>query len=360
MVSPASVLRQPRTGRPVWKAPNPGSSQEWLRHLSPVHAEEIAQALRAVHASGIPLLKVTATHFPLPTLARELRHIADTLENGPGFALIKGLPVERCSEAAASLVFWGMCQHLGTPVSQNAAGHVLGHVRDTGRTMGDPAVRGYQTREALPFHTGGSDVLGLMCLRAARSGGRISVASSGAVYNEVLARRPDLVELLYRTYFLDRRQEQAPGEEPYYALPLACWYDGKLSMRYNRRFLESAQRFPGVPRLESADTELFDLMDEIADSSEFRCDVDFTEGDVLLINNHTVLHSRTDYEDFAEPDRKRHLLRLWLTLREGRRLPAEFWGDMHGNTRGAGRGGIAPRDVVAEHVDHRSKRKWGR
>ncbi|WP_407555336.1 TauD/TfdA family dioxygenase [Streptomyces sp. Pv4-95] len=302
---------------------------------------------------------MTAADFPLPTLARELRRIADVLENGTGVALIKRIPSERYSESAAGLVFWALCQYLGTPVSQNSSGHMLGHVRDTGRIMGDPATRGYQTREMLPFHTSGSDVLGLMCLRAARSGARISVASSGAVYNAILARRPDLVERLYRTHFLDRREEQAPGESPFHSVPLACWHGEKLSVRYHRCYLESAQRFPRVPRLETADIELFDLMDDISGSPGLRLDVDFEEGDLLLINNHTVFHSRTDYEDFAEPERKRHLLRLWLTLREGRELPREFWGDMYGNTRDTGRGGIAPRDVVARHgLPNSGGRTW--
>ena len=215
MVRHANILRRPCRGRAVWGMSDLASSRDWVQHLSPAHVGEIERALRAVHNRGVPLLKVTAADFPLPTLARELRRIADVLENGTGVALIKRIPSERYSESAAGLVFWALCQYLGTPVSQNSSGHMLGHVRDTGRTMGDPATRGYQTREMLPFHTSGSDVLGLMCLRAARSGARISVASSGAVYNAILARRPDLVERLYRTHFLDRREEQAPGESPY-------------------------------------------------------------------------------------------------------------------------------------------------
>jgi alpha-ketoglutarate-dependent taurine dioxygenase len=269
------------------------------------------------------------------------------LDNGRGFVLVKGVPVERYSLPVASTVFWGLGQHLGVPVSQNAAGHMLGHARDTGRTLADPSTRGYQTRAELPFHTDGSDVLALLCLRAGRSGARTRLVSSAAVHNALLARRPDLVERLYRPHFLDRREEQAPGEPPYHAVPLAAWYDGKLSMRYNRPYLESAQRFADVPRLEPADLELFDLVDELAASPEFRLDVGFEAGDLLLVNNHAVMHSRTEYEDFAEPELKRHVLRLWLTARRGRDLPAEFWGDPRGTGDGSGRGGISPRDVIS-------------
>lgn len=195
---------------------------------------------------------------------------------------------------------------------------MLGHARDTGRSLTDPATRGYQTRESLPFHSDGSDVLGLLCLRAARSGGRSALVSSAAVHNAVLERRPDLVERLYRTHFFDRREEHAPGDLPYAALPLASRSRRGLSMRYNRCYLESAQRFPDVPRLDPADVELFDLVDALAESPEFRLDVDFEAGDLLFVNNHTVLHSRTGFEDFAEPDPGRHVLRLWLTLGHGR------------------------------------------
>jgi hypothetical protein len=218
----------------------------------------------------------------------------------------------------------------------------------------------------LPFHTDGSDVLGLLGLRAACSGGRISMVSSAAVYNALLARRPDLVERLYRTHFLDRREEHAPGERPYYALPLASWSGGRLSMRYNRCYLESAQRFPDVPRLERADVELFDLIDELAGAPELRLDVDFEVGDLLLLNNHAVLHSRTEYEDSDDPELKRHVLRLWLTLRHGRSLPPDFWGDLQSPDGRPGRGGITPRDVIAHRTNraaingcdqHRSKGK---
>ncbi|AQW56012.1 TauD/TfdA family dioxygenase [Streptomyces violaceusniger] len=346
MTSVIKMLRRSYTGSAVWNGPDLADSDEWVLRLTPAQIDELEAALRVVRDRGVPLLKVSAGDFPLPTLAGELERIADVLENGHGFVLIKRIPVERYSRAAASTIFWGLNQHLGTPVSQNAAGHVLGHARDTGRTMADPATRGYQTREGLPFHTDGSDVLGLLCLRSARSGARTAVVSSAAIYNAVLARRPELVERLYRRHFLDRREEQAPGERAYYAVPLACWYGGKLSIRYNRSYLESAQRFREVPRLEPADVELFDLIDELAGSPELRLDVDFEVGDLLLLNNHAVLHSRTEYEDHTEAERKRHVLRLWLALRQGRDLPPDFWGDPH-VTDGPGIGGIAPRDVIA-------------
>lgn len=340
------VLRRPCTGPAVWSGADMADRDEWVLRLSPEQIEELETALRAVRERGVPLLKVRSADFPLPTLADVLERVADELENGRGFVLVKRIPVERYGRAAASTLFWGLGQHLGIPVSQNAAGHMLGHARDTGRTLADPSTRGYQTRTALPFHTDGSDVLALLCLTPPRAGGRTVLASTGAVYNAVLAHRPDLIERLYRPHHLDRRDEHTPGERPHHVVPLAVWHEGKLSMRYHRPYLESAQRFPDVPRLEPADAELFDLIDRVASSPRHRLDVGFETGDLLLVNNHAVLHSRTEYEDFAEPERKRHVLRLWLTLRKGRGLPSHFWGDLPETRGGSGRGGITPRDLV--------------
>ncbi|MDQ8703555.1 TauD/TfdA family dioxygenase [Streptomyces sp. LHD-70] len=337
------MLRHLLTGPSAWTGPDLAPATDGILHLSRAQLGEIESALRSVRLRGTPLLRVRPRDFPLPTLASELTRIADALENGRGFALIRGFPVDRYGPAAVSTLFWGLGLHLGVPVSQNAAGHLLGHVRDTGRSLNSASARGYQTREHLPFHTDHCDLLGLLCVRAAGSGGQISLAASASVHNGVLAQRPDLVDRLYRTHFVDRREEHGPGERPYHAVPLAAWHADRLSLRYHRRYLESAQRFPDVPRLEAADRELFDLIDALADSPQLRLDLDFAAGDLLLVNNHAVLHSRTAYEDSAEPALKRHVLRLWLTPHQQRLLPPGFWDE---SAAGRGRGGVAPRDVI--------------
>ena len=327
------ALRVPCSGPSVWRGGDLANHEEWILRLSPRHLAEIDSALREARRRDRTLLRTTAADFPLPTLAGELRRIAGTLEHGRGFALVRGLPVERLGEPAASAVFWGLGQYLGRPVPQNADGHMLGHVRDTGRSLADPATRGYQTRAALPFHTDTADLLALLSLRAPRTGGLTSLVSAAAVHNEVLDLRPDLAERLYRTYFFDRREEHAPDEPPYETAPLVARLEGALSMRYHRCYLESAQRFPEVPRLEPADLELFDLIDDVAGSPEFRLDIDLQVGDLLLLDTRTIMHARAEFEDHDQPERKRHLLRLWLTLPHRPR------------TEGV-RDGITPRDVI--------------
>jgi hypothetical protein len=312
----------PRSGPSVWKGQDLTRPEEWQLCLSAPGLAEIDSALREARRRDRTLLTLTAADFPLPTLAGELARLADDLEQGRGFAIVRGIPVERLGETAASTVFWGLGRHLGHPVPQNADGLVLGHVRGTGRGPGDPAGGGHHTREALPFHTAGADLLALMPLRTPRSGGHVSLVSSAAVHNAVLDLRPDLAARLYRTYCFDRRDEHAPGEAPYSTAPLVSRHDGltdALSMRYDRYCLESAQRFPQVPRLEPADRELFDLIDRAAASPEHRLDLDLRAGDLLLVNTHRVMHARSAFEDHESPERKSHSLCLWLAFPQGPR-----------------------------------------
>lgn len=326
----------------AWTGAEMRVTDEWIHRLSEPEVAELEAALARVKAQGIELASVTREHFVLPTLSPIIDRWVHDLEDGRGFLLVKGLPIDRYSEQDVSTIYWGIGQHMGVPVSQNATGDLLGHVRDTGRSIADPSVRGYQTRIRLPYHTDGSDVVGLLCFRPARSGGLSSIVSSTTVFNEVVRRRADLVDLMYEPFFYDRREEQSPGEEPWYASPIACYVDGKLSVRYIRGFIESAQRFPEVPRLTERQRELLDVIDAITMDPEVELLMDFEPGDMQFVNNYVILHSRTDYEDFEEPERKRHLLRLWLTLREGRRLDPHFGRGMGELDERGGRGGVRP------------------
>lgn len=338
----ATMLREPSTSPAAWTGAELGASDEWIHRLTDAEVGELEAALAAVKANGISLYAITPEDFPLPTLAPVIGQWVHDLEDGRGFILIKGLPIDRYSETDAATIYWGIGQHMGLPVSQNAAGDLLGHVRDTGRSIADPSVRGYQTRIRLPYHTDGSDVVGLLCFRPAKSGGLSSIVSSTTVFNEVVARRPDLLDLMYEPFFYDRREEQAPGEEPWYQSPIASYVDGKLSVRYIRGFIESAQRFPEVPRITERQRELLDLIDIITMESDVELLMDFEPGDMQFVNNYVILHSRTDYEDFDEPEQKRHLLRLWLTLRQGRRLAPDFGRGMGEIDERGGRGGVRP------------------
>jgi len=312
MMTTASPVRAPLETPAAWIGEDLARSEEWIHALTPVEIAELEAARAHVRARGLAIDQIGRAEFPLPTFSATIDAWAEVLDNGRGFLLVRGLPVERYSEEDASLIYWGIGQHLGVPVSQNTDGDRLGHVRDTGADPNDPAVRLYRTRAAQPYHTDGSDVVGLLCLHPAVDGGASSIVSSVTVFNEVARRRPDLVDLLFAPFYFDLYEQQAPGEKPYLAMPIASFFAGRLFTMYIRFYIDRAQRHAEVPRLTEEQVQLLDLIDEIAHSPTFHLDMDFRPGDMQWLSNATILHGRTAYED--DPKTPRHLLRLWLTL----------------------------------------------
>ena len=326
-------------GAAAWFGRDLQNSDEWIEHLSDTDVAELLAALAHVETNGTAMLDMTAADFPLPTLAPRMQGLARELDRGRGFWLMRGLPLEQLTERQGAFIYWGLGLHMGTPVSQNARGHLLGHVIDEGLNYKtDSGVRGYQTRLRLPYHTDSSDIVGLLCLQPAKSGGLSSVASTTTVFNEVVRRRPDLAHLWFQEWFYDRRNEELPGQDPFFKTVLASLDDGLLSIRYVRNFLESAQRHEQVPDHTPDQTAFLELIDEIANEDGTALHMDFRPGDIQFVCNYSTFHSRTRYEDFEEPESKRHLLRLWLTLHEGRQLPHDFGRGTHAD--GPGRGGI--------------------
>ncbi len=315
--------------------------QRWLEHLSGREINEILSAVKSVNAQGISMLDMRREDFELPSLGPRMLELANELDHGRGFWVLRGLPVAQMSERDAAFAYWGLGLHMGTPVSQNARGHLLGHVTDEGVDFrSDSGARGYQTRLKLPYHTDSSDVVGLLCLHPAKTGGASSLASTTTVWNEILNRRPELAHLWFEQWYFDRRNEQQPGEAPWFASPLAAWDGERLSIRYVRPFIESTSRHEGVPELSAEQLEFLDLIDEILNEPGVALQTDFRPGDIQFLSNYALVHARTAYEDHEDPRRKRHLLRLWLTLHQAREVPADFGrGYQSGD---AGRGGIAP------------------
>jgi hypothetical protein len=254
-----------------------------------------------------------------------------------GFILVRGVPVERWSVRQCAIAYFGLGAMLGEPVSQNAKGHILGHVKNIGADYAQATSRGYQTAARLPYHTDSSDIVALLCLKPSRSGGLSSIASSATIYNEMLKRRPDLVAELTRPVYRDRRGEVPAGAEEWYAVPVFnLMPGGGLVTTYVRSAMRKAQRFPAVPRITPELEAACDLFDQLAESPDIHLDMEFHPGDIQFLNNHWIMHSRTAYEDFAEPERRRHLLRLWLACDDGPPLPEVFLNAWQGTT-GRGR-----------------------
>ena len=318
------MKRKPIDAPQAWLAADMHATRRWIFELSDADRE----AIRAAHGHvrdrqlGIPF---AAADFPLGAFAERLEALRHEIEYGTGVVLIRGLDVDAYGLEGTRLVYWGLGLHLGTPIAQNPRADLLVNVRDEGGDpYKDPTARGYHTAQYLPFHNDQGDVVGLLCYRTAKAGGLSCISSSAAIHNEILATRPDLLEVLYGTFYADVRGEEPPGRKPYYAEPRFALHGDNFYAQHGPTYVKSAQRFPEVPRLTEAQLEAMALVDQLVATDRFRLDMDFRQGDIQFLNNHLVLHSRTGFEDFETADRKRHLLRLWLVTPRYRDIPPFF------------------------------------
>ena len=323
----------------AWYGPALAARADWLELVNDAEVAEIEAASRALIERGADLAQLRAADFPLPTLAPRLARVLHELLEGRGLVLLRGLPVLRWPRSLSAAAFLGLGTHLGRMRPQNAAGHVLGHVRDVGLSAKDPNVRIYQTHERQTFHTDSCDVVGLLCLQTARSGGLSALVSSTTIYNEMRARRPDLAALLFEPVATDRRGEVPPGAKPYFEIPVFNWFGGRLSTIYQRQYIDSAQRFDAAPRLEPAHVEALDLFDRLANDPALMMTMALQPGDMQFVHNHSLLHDRTAFTDWPDGARRRHLLRLWLAPPGARALPPVY-AQRYGNVEPGGRGGI--------------------
>ena len=324
----------------VWTGPSLAGRDDWIVPLSPEDTAEIRRAVEAAAQRGRPLASLSTDSFPLPGLAGRLDDIRRTLIAGRGFVLLRGLDIAGWSKWQAACAFLGIGAHLGTPRSQNAQGHLLGHVCDLGDdAQSDPNTRGYRGAGRMNFHTDSVDIVGLFCWRAAMQGGESRLVSVAALYNRFRELRPDLLPALFAPIHRDRRGEVPAGKPPWWVMPVLQWHNGRLHCHFSGLYIRSTQRFEAVPRLSRAQQEMLDLVETIAEDPSIHHVMDFRQGDMQFLSNHDVLHGRADYRDWPEPDRKRYLFRLWLCPPDGRPLPDSF-SDRYGSVTIGDRGGI--------------------
>ncbi len=330
-----------QTGPAAWYGPEIAKQSDWLMPLSAREIGEVDAAISATRDADIAA--ITAKDFPLPTLGPKIKaRVENEVLNGRGFLLLRGLPVERWTMQQSAAAFFGLGVHLGSARSQNGKGHVLGHVRDLGLASNDPNVRIYQTHERQTYHTDSCDIVGLLCLKTAKSGGLSALVSSTTIFNEMRRQRPDLLKLLFAPVATDRRGEVPEGQQPFFQIPTFSWHKGYLTAIYQRQYIDSAQRFADAPRLSAAHVEALDMFDALTNDPRLHMFMEFKPGDVQLVHNHTILHDRTAFEDWPEPERRRHLLRLWLAATGARPLPEAF-AQRYGSITIGDRGGIIVR-----------------
>ena len=328
-------------GPAVWRGPDMAARRDWVETFSAEDIAEIEAAIRPLAQVDIAadIATIRAADFPLPTLGPRLARIRHDVLHGRGFVLLRGLPVQRWSRRESATAFFGLGTYFGHAVSQNAKGHVLGHVQDLGLHADDPNVRIYQTHERQTFHTDSADIVGLMCLHTAKAGGDSALVSSNTLWNELRERAPELAARLLEPIATDCRGEVPAGEKPYFTIPVFNWFDGHMSAIYQRQYIASAQRYADAPRLTPAHLAALDLLDQLANDPTLHFLMTLEPGDMQLVHNHTLLHDRTAFTDWPEPTRKRHLLRLWLAPPDARALPPVF-AQRYGSVQPGARGGV--------------------
>jgi hypothetical protein len=304
-----------------WVPGDIGAVSSWSYRISESDIAELADAVASGRRQGIAIEAVSRDNFPLGRFASVLADVKRELTDGRGMVMMQNFPVDRFDRETIASAYLGLGSYLGDPISQNAQGHILGHVKDLGGDYLDPNTRGYMTNAEMLFHADAADYVGLLCLHSAKRGGQSRVASSVTVYNRILERRPDLAKVLCEDFYRSRSGEVNRGDQPYFTQPIFSFIQGYFSATGAGAAIDKAQKLAGVPPYTPAQKDAIELYRKTVD--ECAVDIPFEPGDIQFLNNFVTLHTRREYEDWPDEGRKRHLLRLWLSDPEGRPIPRE-------------------------------------
>ncbi|NKB68377.1 MAG: TauD/TfdA family dioxygenase [Candidatus Latescibacteria bacterium] len=276
-----------------WNYPLPADCLDWALDAKDVNANTV-----------VPI-----------SCSQALAPVRQALEKGRGFALVEGLPIEELSAPQAQAAYWALGHYLGRPTRQNIEGALLYDVRDTGQEVSQGA-RFSVTNAESTFHTDNAfnpqlpDIVGLLCLQTARRGGRSQLLSARTLYNE-LARYPDVLDTLSAPWHFDRRGQFDPGHPPVSQYPIFQHLGDDLTMRYMHYYIEVGHQRLGQP-FSPAQRRALDVLEEQIRRPDLRVEFDLGPGQMLFTNNRWILHNRTAFDDYDQPDRRRHYIRLWL------------------------------------------------
>ena len=308
----------------TWRRDSFASVADYAVELTQRDRDEILAALDALRSASrlAPAHALSRADFPFGALGERLRRAYEEVRSGRGFVLLRGLPVDGLTVEEFIAGVWGVGTWFGSPLSQNAQGDLIGHVLDA--TAEDATPRMYRSNLELRLHTDWTAMITLACWQQAASGGASFLTSALTVHDEIERRAPGLLEPLYRGFHHHRLGEEGPGEEPVtpYRIPVFARRNGRVSVRYQRSGIAAAHRALGVALTEQ-ELAAMDLFDEVAKAPEHRVAFFLERGDMLVINNYTVMHARTKFVEHAEPERRRHLVRLWLDADDFRDVPRE-------------------------------------
>ena len=312
----------PPTGAPAsWRGPQIDWTESCLFHLDEADIDEIGRALAALNArGGERTLPLRRQDFPLDRVARKLAAVAEQIYRGKGFAMLRGLPRTEDSADEMAQIYFGLSVHLGVPISQSHRGELLGHVLNL-EGYGEVA-RAYQDGGHMNMHTDSCDIIGLMCLRTAKAGGASRICSALAIHDALAESRPDLLASLYGGYYFRRGDKDAQlgdGRKVSLApVPVFDRLDGwpqRVACYFLGSYIRRAAQ-EGHGHLTDLDREAIATLETMAESPDFYLDMQFQDGDIQFLNNRVIVHGRTDYVDEYAIEKRRHLLRVWLSAPE--------------------------------------------
>jgi hypothetical protein len=312
----SETRRPPIAGPTVW---NQASlrAEDYVLSVEPAQAAACLRIRDELSRGGKRLDSVEPSDFVAPELAELGSGIRHRIHAGPGFCVLRGLPLAGWTDEEASMLYWGLGTYLGTPQPQNRQGDRVTLVQDTGKSITE--VRGSKTNSELIFHCDGAsgyvgsrvDVLGLLCLRKAVSGGESRMVSSHTGYNALLEAHPDLVEELYGPFCFDRSKETAPGEDPVSVGAVFTDAEDGVRVRYNRAYIELGHMRADRP-LTDRQREALNAFDGILNDPAHCVEFTLDPGDVFLASDHATMHNRRSFVDATEVADRRCLVRLWL------------------------------------------------
>ena len=329
----------------AWKGAELFARPDWQYRFTSGEIDELLAVAGRMQIRD-DTMEVLSPPVALPRLAPKLEQIQELLEHGAGAVRIRGFPADGVNLDCARSAFWAICRHIGTPVSQSAQGERIFSVRDAGFSIDDARTRGPNTRKQLSFHTDRCDVISFLCYRQAQSGGDNQLVSSVAIYNHLLTQRPDLVEVLMQPYWYQRHNVDTGNAMNFCEQPVFSLCEGHFAASLLRVLIERAYASPKTPEMSPLQREALDSVQEIAELADFHVTFRQEPGEMLFLNNFVTFHRRTAFTDYSEPDRKRHLLRIWLSVPNSRPLDPRFAANYGSTAAGTLRGGMMPANVT--------------
>jgi alpha-ketoglutarate-dependent taurine dioxygenase len=291
--------------------------EDYRVELSPACHDEIRRAVDELRAFPLPTIVLRPEDFAMPVCRQQMARVRRILDRGVRFAIIDRLPIAEMDAGEATAVYWILSRMVARPVAQKLDGTLVYDVLDTGQqALPGSGVRPDKTNTEIRFHNDNAynntppDYVGLLCLRQAMSGGHSRVISFHSAHNAMLARHPNDLPRLYQSFWFDRQREYHVGESPVFAAPV-FENSGEVKARFSVHQINGGYALRGEP-IDPEGASAIAAMLEISEDDGLSVDFDLEPGQMQFVDNRALGHSRTAFVDYPEPDRRRHLVRLWL------------------------------------------------